>query len=345
MRIAVLNNWVPFLRGGAEHLAEALTRKLQEYGHEAVLVRVPFRWTPPDRIPHQILACRCVRLKNIDRAIALKFPAYCVPHENKFLWLLHQFRQAYDLWGTPLQDLPNSAEGVQVRKTITHSDNIFLRECRKIYTNSHITGDRLRRYNGIASEVLFPPLLESAHLSAKTYGEYVFLPGRITSAKRQYLAVEAMRYVTTGVTLVIAGEPETPSELAKLQDIIRDHRLADRVQVIPRFISEEEKAVFLGHALACGYFPYDEDSYGYVTLEACHAERPVITCSDSGGILILIKDGVSGLVTEPDPRALAEAMDRLFLDRNAARRMGQSGHEQMLGLKITWQNVIEKLTA
>ena len=61
MKIAVLNNCVPFLRGGAEHLADALVSKLAEYGHQAMLVRVPFRWDPPDKIVDHMLACRLMR--------------------------------------------------------------------------------------------------------------------------------------------------------------------------------------------------------------------------------------------------------------------------------------------
>ena len=122
MKVAVLNNCVPFMQGGAEHLAEALTAKLSEYGHQALLIRLPFRWEPPTKILDHMLACRLMRLPNVDRAIALKFPAYCVPHPNKVLWLLHQFRQAYDLWGTQYQCLPDSADGRQIRGAIVCGD-------------------------------------------------------------------------------------------------------------------------------------------------------------------------------------------------------------------------------
>ena len=36
-----------------------------------------------------------MRLQNVDRVIAFKFPAYYLPHDNKFLWLVHQFRQGF----------------------------------------------------------------------------------------------------------------------------------------------------------------------------------------------------------------------------------------------------------
>jgi glycosyltransferase involved in cell wall biosynthesis len=345
MKVAVVNNCVPFIRGGAEHLAEALTRKLNDNGHEAILIKLPFRWQPPEKILEHMLACRCIRLSNVDRVIGLKFPAYYVPHASKVLWLLHQFRQAYDLWGTPLQDLPNTQEGLDIRNIIIRSDNQFLRESHKIYTNSHVTGERLQNFNGIESTVLFPPLLETAHLKSDGYGDHVFFPSRITSGKRQFLAVESMKYVKTGVRLVIAGDPETPADLSKLESIIQKNGLEGKVKLIPRFISEQEKAEILAGALACIYLPYDEDSYGYVTLEACHARKPVITCEDSGGIRILVKHGVTGYIVPPEPRELAEAMDRLYANRKSASLMGDAGHELMLSLKITWDHVIETLTA
>ena len=345
MRIAVVNNWSPFLKGGAEYLAAALAEKLVEFGHEATVVRLPFRWNPPEKIPEHILACRCVRLHNVDRVIGLKFPAYYVPHDNKVLWLLHQFRQAYDLWGTALQDLPNSPEGLRVRDTIIQSDNAFLPECRAIYTNSHITAGRLRTFNRIDSTVLYPPLLRTDHLVPEGYGDYVFVPGRITLAKRQHLALEAMQHVKSGVRMVIAGPPETPADVARLESIVARYSLQDRVQIIPRFITEEEKAAHFAYALACVYIPHDEDSYGYVTLEAAQAAKATITCSDSGGITILVLDGQTGFVCEPDSRALAGAMDGLYQDRDQARRLGLAAKEHVRTLHIAWDHVVERLTA
>ena len=92
------------------------------------------------------------------------------------------------------------------------------------------------------------------------------------------------------------------------------------------------------------FTPYDED-YGYVTLESFLASKPVITCTDSGGPVELVEDGVSGWVTEPDPRSVAEAIDSLAADRNRAARMGMAGLERARALEINWDHVIEELTA
>jgi glycosyltransferase involved in cell wall biosynthesis len=345
MRIAVLNNWVPFLAGGAEHLADALVSKLNEYGHEALLVKIPFCWHPASKIIDHILACRCLQLSNVDRLIGLKFPAYYVPHTDKVLWLLHQYRQAYDLWGTPYQDIPDTDEGREIRRVIMEADNTHLCECSAIYTNSKITGDRLRKFNGIPSDVLFPPLLASNHFYCGDFGNYIFCPGRLTSAKRQFLLAQSMAHVRTDVRLVLAGAPERADDLGRIEKILRDYRLSDRVQLIPTFISEGQKAELIAGALACAYIPYDEDSYGYVTLEACHSRKPVLTCSDSGGVHILVQDGVTGYIVQPQPAAIAEGFDRLCSDKSRAKQMGIAAYDRMASLNISWDRVIATLCA
>jgi len=343
VRIAIVNNWVPFLTGGAEHLAQALTSKLIEHGHEAILVRIPFRWEPPSKIVESMLACRLLEFANIDRLITLKFPVYCIPHPHKIVWLLHQFRQAYDLWGTALQGLPDSPQGIQIRDAIRAADDRCLREARRIFTNSHITAERLKTFNDFKSEVLFPPLLETHHFNCVAFEDFIFYPSRVNSAKRQWLAVESMHYVTTPVKLLLAGKAEG-GEAERITRVIKEHSLADRVQWLNEFIPEQAKAEYLSRALGTCYIPYDEDSYGYVTLESYSARKPVISCIDSGGTDVLVKDQITGLVVPPDARAIAEAMDRLYLDKQAARAMGEAGHNLVQDLGINWERVVEALT-
>jgi glycosyltransferase involved in cell wall biosynthesis len=71
----------------------------------------------------------------------------------------------------------------------------------------------------------------------------------------------------------------------------------------------------------------------------------VLTTTDSGGVLELITDERNGLVVPPDPQALAEAMDRLYLDRAQAARLGKANKQALSQLGIDWPTVIETLTS
>jgi glycosyltransferase involved in cell wall biosynthesis len=342
MRIAIVNNQAPFVRGGAELLAEWLQQKLEEYGHQAEVVRLPFQWNPSERIIDHMLAARLVRLTNVDRVVAFKFPAYYVPHDDKVLWLLHQFRQAYDLWGTPFQGIPNTSAGHKIREAIMGADRLHLPKAKHIYTNSRIVGHRLRLYSEIDSEPLYPPLLDSSPYRCEEYGNYFFFPSRINAVKRQYVAVEAMAQLSSATKLIIAGPPDTPGDLGQLMDVVHEHGLESRVEVIPRWISDEEKLALLAGARGVIYTPLGEDSYGYVTLEAFHALKPVITLRDSDGTLELVRDRHNGRVAV-GVQELAQAIDELAEDQALAERWGQAAQETISELEISWDRVVRCL--
>ena len=301
MNIAIVDTCVPFVKGGAEHFGEALRQQLAARGHNALPVRIPFRRQPEEQVLDHLLACRLMTLPRIDRVIALRFPAYCVPHPNKVVWLVNQFRQVY--------------KDDAIRQVVINADNFYLPQARRIYTNA--AAERLGKFNGIAPEVLHAPLARAEHFFCSGYGDYFVCPGRVDGDKHLALVVESMKYVKSGV----------------------------RLEPIPWGMNEDEKARRYAGALGCVYTPYDEDSCGEVTLEAYHSRKPVITCRDSGGATMLVRHGETGLVVEPQPAAIAAAMDDLFHNRDRAAKMGNAGFELMMATGIYWDNVIEKLLA
>lgn len=341
MKIAVVNTQVPFVRGGAEHLAEGLVDHLREHGHRAELVLLPYWVAPPRTVLENAIAARFTRITGFDRVIALKFPVYWVPHDDKVLWVCHQHRPAYELWGTEFQqELPDTVVGRYVRSVIIDADNRFLPEARRTYVISGVIAGRMRTFNRLDSTVLYPPVGDERPYYCEEPDRYVFFPSRVAPIKRQDLAVEAMRYVSSDVRLVIAG----PGDYTRLSELAAGHDVRRRVELFPGWLPEQRKLDLLARCLGVLFTPHNED-YGYITLEGFLASKPVITCTDSGGPVELVEDGVSGFVTEPDPRALAEAIDRLAADRDRAMRMGAAGLERVRALEINWDHVVEELTA
>ena len=49
-----------------------------------------------------------------DLVIATKFPTYFVRHPNKVAWLIHQYRAAYELCGTPYSDFGHNERAADV---------------------------------------------------------------------------------------------------------------------------------------------------------------------------------------------------------------------------------------
>jgi glycosyltransferase involved in cell wall biosynthesis len=343
MRVLVLNTLVPFVWGGAEGLALDLVRHLRAAGAEAELLRIPFRWFPSERLLDEMLAMKSLRLEGVDRVIGLKFPTYLVPHCNKVMWLIHQHRQAYDMWDTGQSDIPRTARGAQVRQAIYRADASCFAECKALYAISSNVALRLRHYNRMDAGVLHMPLSEPERFSGGAYGDYIFAGGRLATNKRQELLIRAMRHVRAPVRLVVAGPPDSPLESTLLRDLIDRLDLTDRVILDARFLPIDELAGLMNNALAAAYVPQDEDAIGYVTMEACQAAKPVIACTDSGGLLELLQDGVTGYVVPPEPEAIAEAIDTLATNRALAHRLGHQAHEALQRMDITWHSILSRL--
>jgi len=345
MNILVVNNMAPFVWGGAEELAAHLLKNLRAANVNAELLRIPFTWDPAERLLEEILLCRSLRLSNVDRVIALKFPAYLIPHENKTFWLLHQYRQAYDLWDAGLSNIPENARGEEIRRVIQSADNKAFNTGKKIFVNSPVTKERLRKYNGFSSEVLMPPLNDPHLFDNKEYGNYIFAGGRINSAKRQHLLLEAMRWVKSPIQLIIAGPPDSLHDAETLQNCIKENHLQDRVKLDLRFLGRDELANYVNNSLACAYLPIDEDSVGYVTMEAFCASKAVITCHDSGGLLEIVKQGETGLLCEPCPKMLAENIEYMSNNIQKTKEMGAAAKNLWDEKNITWPATIERILA
>lgn len=346
MRILIATTHVPFIRGGAEVHAESLRDALRKAGHEAEIVAIPFKWYPPEKILDHMLACRLLDLTEVngtpvDLLIGLKFPAYLVPHPNKVLWILHQFRTAYELWDHALGDLIYSPLGTEVRDAVRQADRQLIPEAKAVFANSRNVAARLKTFCEIDSTPLYHPPPNAENFYCATAHDYLFFPSRLCLPKRQALALEALAETQQPVRIRFAGAPDLPSYEEDLKMLARKYKVQERVEFLGE-ISEGEKARSFAESLGVIYPPVDED-YGYVTLEAMLSSKPVITCTDSGGPLEFVVNGETGLVAEPTPRSLAAAFDQLWQQRTQAAAWGQTARLKYERMHITWDNVIRRL--
>jgi glycosyltransferase involved in cell wall biosynthesis len=334
------------VRGGAEVLAEELHRALTEAGHQAEIVAIPFKWYPPERILDQMLACRLLDLSetlggNRDRLIGLRFPAYLIPHPRKVMWLLHQHRQAYDLWQHPLGDMHTYKNGAEVRDAIHSADRAVLGKASPVFGISRNVVLRLKTYCGIDAIPLYHPPQDAGRFYTRPAEDFLYCPSRINPLKRQDLIVEALGQTRAPVKVCFSGPAADADFERKCAALARHNGAEDRIRWLGA-VSEEEKRDLYARCLGVLFPPHDED-YGYVTLEGMLARKPVITCTDSGGPLEFIAHYQTGIVADPTAEALAAAMDTLWEDREAARLWGEAARQRYDELHIDWRHVVEKL--
>lgn len=343
MKVLVVNNMDPFVWGGAEALGEHLKANLMIAGHEAELLRIPFQWEPASRIPSQMMMVRAFELQNVDRVIALKFPAYLIRHPEKTLWLVHQYRQAYDLLDAGITNIPQDDNGNETRALIKAADDQSFSESRDIFTISSVTRDRLHKYNGYKATILPQPVNDPHMFTGGEVGSYIFAGGRVNEMKRQHLLLEALVKTDRKVNLVIAGPPESSEYAARLKDSVKKFGLESRVALDLRFLSREQYASYMNGAAAVACIPYDEDSLSYVAMEAATAKKAIITTSDSGGILGLVKHKETGWVAHPSTESLANAMNAVYISKVVTRSYGMGTYDVLDSMGIDWPSTVDAL--
>jgi glycosyltransferase involved in cell wall biosynthesis len=341
MRIAVLRPQVPFAHGGAEIFTDRLVDELRARGHDADLVSVPFKWYPGTRVLTQAFLWRMLDLEEsdgqpIDLVVATKFPSYLARHHDKRVWLVHQFRQAYDLDRTELGQFGDSREDRALRRKVQALDRVALGEATRVFATSRNVAGRLEDSTGIRAEVLpHPP--QALEFRCQGYGDFVLSVNRLDRAKRIELLLEAAA-LDPGLEVVVAGDGP---DRQRLEQLARDRGLDGRARFAGR-VSDEELADLYSRCLAVYYAPVDED-YGMVPLEAFLSEKPVLTTTDAGGPLELVSDGLTGLVVSPEAAQIARAAGWLRAHREAAASYGRAGKE--LADAVTWDRAIARLLA
>src|SRR5439155_2461422 len=249
-RVLVLAVQSPFSEGGAERHVRRLTEELSRRGVEADLVSMPLIERHRFDLVRGALAWRSLDIEEIggrrvDAVIATRFPTYAARHDNKIVWLIHQYRQAYDQFGTPYSDFTSSAEDRRTRETIEEIDRVGLSEARRVFANSGNVAARLKRFNGIASEPLYhPPPLVGRYREGPP-GDYALSVGQLVAWKRPDLTISALAHAPRARLVLVGRGPEED----RVRRLASRLGVSERVRFMPRVDDEELIGLYAGARL------------------------------------------------------------------------------------------------
>ena len=339
MRIAVCRPQVPFAHGGAEIFTDTLAAELRARGHEADVVSVPFKWYPGACVLTQAFLWRLLDLdeadgRPIDLVVATKFPSYLVRHPNKRVWLVHQFRQAYELDGTDLGQFGPSPEERALRRQVQELDRRALAEASRLFATSANVAGRLERSTGLVAEVLPHPPQALPYRSSPSQG-FVLSASRLDRAKRIDLLLEAAAREPHLEVVIASDGPDRD----RLEEIARARGLDGRVRFEGR-VDAEQLAQLYATCSSVYYAPVDED-FGMGPFEAFLSGKPVITTTDAGGPLDVVSDRETGLVVRPDAAEIGGAATWLREHEEEAAAFGRAG--KALADEVTWDRAIARL--
>lgn len=348
-RILILGVRVPFTRGGQEALVGSLTRELKARGHEVDLVEIPFRTLPKEDLLNQAAVWRTMDVEEaggqkVDLVIATKFPSYFARHPRKSLWLVHQHRALYDLYGSRFSDISDDPRDEALREMLVTADTKVMGECAYRSGISANVVKRLQHFNGLDSEVLYPPLPLGNRYRTAPAEPFVLSVGRLCSIKRVDLMIKALTIVHSHVHLHVVGTEDEPGVMNYFLNEIGKHHLQARVKFLGR-VSDDDLIDQYARAAVVYYAPHDED-YGYVTLEGMASSKPILTAHDSGGTLEFVRHEETGLVVEPTVDAVGHAVNRCIENPELSERLGRAGRVWIEGsglLDAGWDRVVSRL--
>ena len=373
---------VPYAVGGAENLWRGLQDALNASGeHQAEIIKLPSPEHNSASLLDSYRRFSELDLSGFDVVVSGKYPAWMVHHPRHVCWMLHRLRGLYDsyhFFGLPDTYPDAPAPVIELRAWMDEHagehaalgeffervgalqrapglpadlfafPGPFIRELVHYLDGVGLAPHAIRRYGAIAATVrdrpdYFPDGAEVfvAHPPTSLSGlrprrgSYLFTASRLDPPKRIDLVIRAMEHVTADVQLLVAGGGPQADELAALASG------NPRVRMLGR-VSDAQLARLYGGARAVAFVPYAED-YGYVTLEAMLCGVPVVTTTDSGGPTELVDHGVNGLIAEPEPHALAAAVDRLWHNRRERWRMSRAARER--ARRVTWDAVLKEVLA
>jgi glycosyltransferase involved in cell wall biosynthesis len=213
-------------------------------------------------------------------------------------------------------------------------DRVALGEATRLFAISSNVAARLERSTGLVAEVLPHPPQRLAFRDDGD-GGYVLSVNRLDRAKRIDLLLEAAA-LAPGLDVVVVGDGPDRERLAR---IARERGLDGRVRFTGR-VDEDELAGLYARCRATFYAPVDED-FGMGPYESFLSGKPVVTTTDAGGPLDVVRDGTTGLVVAPDAEAVAGALRRLQAHPDEAARLGAAGRG--VAAEVTWDRALQRL--
>jgi glycosyltransferase involved in cell wall biosynthesis len=179
----------------------------------------------------------------------------------------------------------------------------------------------VERFSAVPSEVATSSLPEEIRSEAAVVGIF----GRVTPWKGQHVLLEALPLLPEVHALIVGDALFTPE----------DRRYRMQLEWLAERLGVRHRVHFLGfrahvQTLFCAvdvvaHCSVAPEPFGRVVVEAMLLGRPVVA-TRAGGVLELVEDGRTGILTEPgSPSDLARAVQSLLADPVRARNMGEAG--------------------
>lgn len=314
-------------------------------------------------------AFRDVDTSGLDVVLSTQPPSFVTPHPHHLALFSHHQRIFYDLSDAYVASgFADPSDHQLAEQAVRRVDAHYMPRVDYWLATSEVVQDRLHRYNGLVgcvgvlhagstvaeqqlalpmSDVFDAPICVSRHEWPKRTELFVHalkhLPGTRgisvgSGGRLEFVRALDARLSAPGIDL--AGVDNRDLWLNRGVTTARPTRVVDSNVRFTGAVDDRELARLYRSAL-CVVAPAYLEDYGLTAIEAMAFGKPLIVCSDGGGLTAFVDHGVNGFVVEPSGPAIAEAVARLVEDRDLARTMGIAGRER--AREYSWARAMNEL--
>jgi len=155
VKVLIATGYEPFGPDGDLSFPEELRSAVEESGHLADLIRIPYDVSSPQRVVNDILVTRLLRIRQTadDVLITLGYPADYIHHSHKVIWmagLASQILLAGEN-GTCQEEID------QGKQALREAERLGLEEAQKVFSFSRAAAEQVFEIHGLRPTVLRPP--------------------------------------------------------------------------------------------------------------------------------------------------------------------------------------------
>ena len=142
-----------------KELTTALTAELKKLGHKVDWFFLPFN-PDPITVLDQILYYQMLDMSAAELLITIGYPAFALQHPNKIVYLFETMPSLHEYWDTEY-GIFESYQYSQVLINLNEIENKFLSSAKKVFCNSKLLADDLKKRYNFTSDVLYLPKFEN----------------------------------------------------------------------------------------------------------------------------------------------------------------------------------------
>ncbi len=251
------------------------------------------------------------------------------------------------VWGSDVFDFPQKSF---LHKAVLEYN---LKSADKILSTSNVMAVETKKYTdkeievtpfGINTDVFKPEKVTRADFTP--FSEDDIVVGTIKWIEKIY----GMEYLIRAFSIVSSGHPELPlkllivgdgSERGSLETLVQELGLGEKVYFAGRV--DYSKVHYFNNIMDVYSALSLYDSFGVAVVEAESCGKPVVV-SNVGGLPEVVENGVTGFVVEQkNAEAAAEKLEKLILDPELRKSMGNAGRERVLKLYDWNANVAQMM--